>query len=87
MIELNHPQIVSDWIGGRNNSYRQYLYVIADKYNVSVEWLKGETDTKEKPAPKGELSGKAAELVELFEKASPELRAAALAVLRAAENR
>lgn len=86
-IELNHPQIISDWIGGRNSSYKQYLYIISDKYNVSVEWLKGETDIKEKPTPKGELDGKALELVELFEKASPELRAAALAVLRAAEEK
>ena len=78
--------IVVDWLAGRSTSYLNYLYEISDKYNVSVEWLKGETDIKEKPTPKGELSGKAAELVELFEKASPELRAAALAVLRAGEN-
>lgn len=25
------------------------MYLISDKYNVSVEWLKGETDIKEKP--------------------------------------
>jgi hypothetical protein len=84
-IELP-SNIFAEWISGRNASYKNYLYQIADKYNVSVEWLKGETDIKEKPTPKGELSGKAAELVELFEKASPELRAAALAVLRAGEN-
>jgi hypothetical protein len=86
-IGLNHPQIVSDWIAGRNSSYKNYLYQIADKYNVSVEWLKGETDKKEKPIQTDELSGKALELVQLFEKASPELRAAALAVLRAAEEK
>lgn len=50
-IGLRHPQIVSDWIGDRNKSYTKYLYQISDKYNVSVEWLKGETDIKEKPAP------------------------------------
>lgn len=43
-IGLNHPQIISDWIAERNNSYPNYLYAISAKYNVSVEWLKGETD-------------------------------------------
>ena len=79
--------IFAEWVAGRNSSYKNYLYQIADKYNVSVEWLKGETDKKEKPIQTDELSGKALELVQLFEKASPELRAAALAVLRAAEEK
>lgn len=51
-IGLNHPQIVSDWASGRSNSYRNYLYQISAVYNVSVEWLKGETDEKtKKPSP------------------------------------
>lgn len=86
-IGLKGGESVILWEREVSQSYRQYLYQIADKYNVSVEWLKGETDIKEKPIPKDELSGKAAELVELFEKASPELRAAALAVLRAADEK
>lgn len=45
------PNIFAEWIGDRNKSYTKYLYQISDKYNVSVEWLKGETDIKEKPAP------------------------------------
>jgi hypothetical protein len=40
-----------EWESGKSRSYRNYLYEIADKYNVSVEWLKGETDVKEKAAP------------------------------------
>lgn len=43
-IGLNHPQIISDWMAGRNSSYRNYLYAVSAKYNVSVEWLRGETD-------------------------------------------
>jgi transcriptional regulator with XRE-family HTH domain len=86
-IGLKGGESVILWERGASQSYRQYLYEIADKYNVSVEWLKGETDIKEKPIPKDELEGKALELVALFEKASPELRAAALAVLRAAEEK
>ena len=45
------PNIFAEWIGDRNKSYTKYLYQISEKYNVSVEWLKGETDIKEKPAP------------------------------------
>ena len=42
--------IVSDWISGRSSSYKNYAYQISTKYGVSVEWLRGETDEKEKPA-------------------------------------
>ena len=42
--------IVSDWISGRSSSYKNYAYPISAKYGVSVEWLRGETDEKEKPA-------------------------------------
>jgi transcriptional regulator with XRE-family HTH domain len=41
---------VSEWISGKNKAYTNYLYEIAAKYNVSVEWLKGETDEKTPPA-------------------------------------
>lgn len=51
-IGLKSGNVISDWITGRSNSYTSYIYQIAEKYNVSVEWLKGETDIKEKPAPR-----------------------------------
>lgn len=38
--------IVSEWEAGKTKSYRNYLYAVSAKYNVSVEWLKGETDEK-----------------------------------------
>ena len=44
--------LIAEWCSGRNKSYYKYLYQISEEYNVSVEWLKGETDIKEKPAPK-----------------------------------
>ena len=51
--KLNMPHnLVTMWVSGSSKSYMQKLYEISDKYNVSVEWLKGETDVKEKPAPK-----------------------------------
>lgn len=43
--------IVSEWEAGKTKSYRNYLYKIASEYDVSVEWLKGETDeTKKDPS-------------------------------------
>lgn len=55
-IGFKDGHIISDWIAGNSESYRNYLYQIAAKYDVSVEWLKGETDEKS-PAPEGaELS-------------------------------
>lgn len=49
-IGVKNGNLVSDWIAGRSVSYRRYVYVISAKYNVSVEWLCGETDIKEKAA-------------------------------------
>lgn len=44
--------IMNAWERGTNHSYRNYLYQISSVYNVSVEWLKGETDEKtKKPSP------------------------------------
>lgn len=43
-VGLKNGNLVTDWINGRTNSYKNYLYEIAAKYGVSVEWLKGETD-------------------------------------------
>lgn len=92
-LGLKSGNIVSDWIAGRSKSYEGYLYQISALHNVSVEWLRGETDD---PTPKEQkekstlvsesgLSAEAMELVRLYDLASPELRAAALAVLKSAE--
>ena len=50
--------IISEWESNKTKSYRNYVHAAAMAYNVSVEWLKGETDEKEKsPTPEGaELS-------------------------------
>ena len=62
-IGLPH-NVVAEWINGKNKSYRNHLYQISDKYNVSVEWLKGETDIKEKPpAETGDIRKQAEELI------------------------
>ena len=43
-IGYNDGSIVSMWENGASVSYTMKLHQIADIYNVSVEWLKGETD-------------------------------------------
>lgn len=68
--------IVSEWEAGKTKSYRNYLYVVSAKYNVPVEWLKGETDDpsagikKESAPKKSELSMGQLELIELSSKMS-----------------
>ena len=52
--------IVSMWESGSSNSYTTKLHEIAAKYDVSVEWLKGETDVKKSPA---KAEDKRAELI------------------------
>lgn len=46
-----HPNVITNWLGGRNKSYMKYLEQIANFYNVSEHYLKtGEEEQKEKPA-------------------------------------
>ena len=48
-IGLKSGNLISDWMSGNSQSYKNYVYEISAKYGVSVEWLRGETDEKEKP--------------------------------------
>ena len=54
--------VITDWKGGRVHSYTKYVHAIASFLNVPVEYLRGETDQKEKP-----LAGKDKELSEYLE--------------------
>lgn len=52
---------VTEWRGLRSTSYKKYLPAIADYYNVSLDWLSGRSDQKERPThelgePIGDLS-------------------------------
>ena len=47
--------LVTMWESGQSQSYRSKLHEISIKYDVSVEWLKGETDEK-RPVQKDEPS-------------------------------
>lgn len=59
--------IITQWTRGANKSYNNYLYQIADVYNVSVAWLMGETDD---PAPKAKESGNT-DILQLLKDAAP----------------
>ena len=50
-----HPNVITNWLNGRNKSYRRYVNEIAAFYGVSVDYLLGNADSKEKQAVKDEL--------------------------------
>lgn len=81
--------IVSEWEAGKTKSYRNYVYATAACYNVSVEWLRGETDDptpeaqKESSPQSGEhLDPVTRELMEFVETASEDERKAALEMVK-----
>lgn len=88
--KLNMPHnLVTMWVSGSSKSYMQKLYEISDKYNVSVEWLKGETDVKEKPAPKNGdgLSEEERIMLEKFRRISEDERKTILRIMNGLEEK
>lgn len=43
-----HPNVITNWLNGRNKSYRRYVKEIASYFDVSADYLLGKTDKKEK---------------------------------------
>lgn len=77
-----------DVIKQKNNIPADTQERLAEILNTTVDYLNGRTDIKEKPASVGDrMSKEISEMIRLFEKAGPEPRAAALAVLRDADRR
>jgi transcriptional regulator with XRE-family HTH domain len=79
---------VSNWKSKRNYPTDANLQKIADYFGVTVEYLKGEGQEIKKDSPssiENELS-EYKDVIELFKSATPELRAAALAVLKSAPH-
>ena len=74
-IGYNDGAIVAMWENGSSISYNKKLYQIAEKYNVSVEWLQGKTEDKsikETPDPKIEgVSAEAQEILDYIRGATP----------------
>jgi hypothetical protein len=91
-------EIVTMWINGSSDSYKNYLYQISSLYDVSVEWLKGEADNprspgdikKERPAENGETLKESfpediRQLLSICQE-NPELASALLSVARQIEK-
>lgn len=72
----------TDWKSGKSSSYKKYLPEIAEYLGVSVDYLIGNTDTKEKPLPEQGLSEYTKEYVRLMQNATPERQEQALQMLR-----
>lgn len=81
------PNRLSQYETGAREPDLKTLDQIATELDVSVDDLMGRTTQKEKPTPDIEdgLSAEMQEIIRLYDQASPELQAAALAVLRSAE--
>lgn len=73
---------------GASRPKNEILIELSNFYNVSVDYILETTDKKEKPTPmEGDgLNEEQLELIRRYDAATPELRAAALAVLRSAES-
>ena len=82
--------IVSMWIKGTSTSYKNKLHEIASKYNVSVAWLKGETDDpgiKKDLTISGEADKETAELQEIWNSADEDEKRALLEMARLIKSR
>lgn len=74
-IGFKDGHIVSDWIAGNSESYKNYIYQVSALYHVSVEWLQGKTEDKsikETRDPKIEgVSAEAQEILDYIRDATP----------------
>lgn len=84
-IGFKDGHIVSDWIAGNSESYKNYIYQVSALYNVSVEWLQGKTEDKSiKETPDPKIEGEDAQLAQFiakFSRLSPQQKSAVLAVM------
>ena len=48
-LNLNR-QVITDWKSGKSQSYKKYLYQLAELLNTTPEYLLGKTDKKENAA-------------------------------------
>lgn len=81
-IGYDSGDIVSMWVKGSSSSYYGKLHEIAAKYNVSVEWLKGETDDPSIKKDTTLADGDDAELFEIWSTADEDERRDLLGVAR-----
>ena len=63
---------ITNWKAGRSDAYKKYLPQIATYYGVSLDWLTGLSDQKEKPVPISEDEHNVdIELSELLKRLTP----------------
>ncbi len=74
----------TNWKAGHSESYKKLLPQIAEFFNVSVDYLLGKENSP--LSNENGLSASQREIIALFDAAPPELQAAALAVLKSAEQ-
>lgn len=80
-------EIITMWENGDSRSYMGKLYEISSVHNVSIEWLRGETDSptparqKESSPQIGELTEDELRLVMAYRAASEKKRANLLGLL------
>lgn len=76
--------LITDWKSGRNKSYPKYSAQIAEYYGVSLDWLSGNSDIKEKPATNGdELTALQSAIMDKVMRLTPEMQLVALAQIEA----
>lgn len=81
-LNLNQ-QVITDWKSGKSQSYKKYLYQLAELLHTTPEYLKGETEQKEKPMKSFEnnLSPEELALIKSYRRNTDEIKKAARAVL------
>lgn len=81
-IGYDSGDIISMWIKGTSESYKGKLYEISQKYNVSISWLKGETDEKNPAPQKTERDLMDEQMITLYQAAPDRIRSAVLDILK-----
>ena len=72
-IGFKDGHIVSDWIAGNSESYKNYIYQVSALYHVSVEWLQGKTEDKSiKETPDPKIEGVDDKIAQFIRSASAE---------------
>ncbi len=82
-----HKSSITGWKKGAKPRPDK-VKAIADYFNVTIEYLLNEEEIKEEiPKQNPSLTDEQRELIEAYKAASPELQAAALAILRLKEGK
>lgn len=76
-----NPQMFTNWKNGHSNSYMRRLPKIAEFFDITVDYLIGKTDKKEKPTTETD-DGLSPEFKSLYRQLTPEQKAIVLGAMR-----